>query len=46
MPDASEKEILNTLFTEEKGEVILMEVGSRLKLEDDRHASGTRNEAK
>ena len=33
MPDASEKEILNTLFTEEKGEVTLMEAEPKLKPE-------------
>ena len=33
MPDASEKEILNTLFTEEKGEVTLIEAEPKLKPE-------------
>lgn len=33
MPDTSEKDILNTLFTEEKGEVTLMEAEPKLKPE-------------
>ena len=33
MPDASEKDILNTLFTEEKGEITLMEAEPKLQPE-------------
>lgn len=33
MPDASEKDILNQLFTEEKGEITLMEAEPRFKPE-------------
>ena len=35
MPDASEKEILNRLFTDEKGEITLMEAEPELKPEVD-----------